>query len=244
MSRIHRRGTMRARIRREQAEFREGQVTEPGFIDEDLRFRRLSERLRMVSNAVLVCMMDVSGSMDDSRKFLARVFFWLLYRFVQSKYEHAELVFITHHTTAREVGEDEFFHTRESGGTVVSSAYELALEVIRDRFPTDEWNVYAFHISDGDNWQDDNDQVLAMAKRLLQCCNLFGYGQVNPSESYYFPVRSIMQWSTVFDVLKPLEDEFPNIGFVKIEKREDIYPQFRELMTRERLKREARHVAS
>ena len=79
--------------------------------------------------------MDVSGSMDDSKKFLARIFFWLLYRFVQSKYEHAELVFITHHATAREVNEDEFFHTMESGGTVVSSAYELALEIDRHPLP-------------------------------------------------------------------------------------------------------------
>lgn len=243
MARLHRRGTMRSRIRREQSEHREGHSTQPGFIDEDLRFRRLSERQRLVSNAVLICMMDVSGSMDDSKKFLARVFFWLLYRFVQSKYEHADLVFITHHATAREVNEDEFFHTRESGGTVVSSAYELALNVIADRFPPTEWNIYAFHISDGDNWQDDNDQVVAAAKQLLQRCNLFGYGQVNPSDDFYFPVRAMMQWSTVFDVLKPLEDDFTNIGFVKIETREDVYPQFRELMTREKIRGEARHGA-
>jgi len=236
MSRLHRRGTLRSRIRREQAEVREGAGADSGFIEDDLRFRRLSERVRLASNAVLVCMMDVSGSMDDSKKFLARVFFWLLYRFVQSKYEHAELAFITHHATAREVSEDDFFHTRESGGTVVSTAYELALEVIHDRFPPDEWNVYAFHISDGDNWQDDNELVLAAARRLLACCNLFGYGQVNPTESFYFPVHSLMEWSTVFDVLKPLENEFSNIGFVKIEKRDDIYPQFRELLTREKLR--------
>lgn len=241
MSRLHRRETMRSRIRREKAESREGHVSDHAFLDKDLRFRQLSERLRMVSNAVLVCMMDVSGSMDDSKKFLARVFFWLLYRFVQSKYEHAELVFITHHATAREVDENEFFHTRESGGTVVSSAYELALEVIGERFPPDAWNVYAFHISDGDNWQDDNAQVLSTARRLLQCCNLFGYGQVNPTESLYFPVSSSMRWSTVFDVLEPLADEFSNIGFVKIEKRDDIYPQFRELMTREKSKGEVPH---
>lgn len=240
-SRLHRRATIRSRIRREQAEVREGEAPEPRFLDEDLRFRRLSERVRLVSNAVLVCMMDVSGSMDDSKKFLARVFFWLLYRFVQSKYEHADLVFITHHATAREVNEDEFFHTRESGGTVVSSAYELALDVIHERFPPDAWNVYAFHISDGDNWQDDNAVVVAAARRLLQCCNLFGYGQVNPTESFYFAPSPSMQWSTVFDVLQPLEREFSNLGFVKIEKRDDVYPQFRELMTREKWKGEARH---
>lgn len=235
-SRLHRPGTMRARIRREQAQQREGASQSGGFVDEDLRFRRLAERTRMSSNAVLLCMMDVSGSMDDSKKFLARVFFWLLYRFVQSKYEHAELVFITHHATAREVSEDEFFHTMESGGTVVSSAYELALDVINSRYPADEWNIYAFHISDGDNWQDDNSYVVELAKKLLQECNLFGYGQVNPSDSYYFPVGAAMQWSSVFEVLKPLEQRHANIGFVKLEKREDVYPQFRELMTREKVK--------
>jgi sporulation protein YhbH len=242
-ARLHRRGSMRARIRREQAELSEGVAAETGFIDTDLRFRRLSERLRMASNAVLICMMDVSGSMDDSKKFLARVFFWLLYRFVQSKYEHAELVFITHHATAREVTEDEFFHTRESGGTIVSSAYELATEIIDARFAPEEWNIYAFHISDGDNWEDDNNQVVVTARRLLECCNLFGYGQVNPTDSYYFPVRSPMQWSTVFDVLQPLQHEFSNIGFVKLERREDVYPQFRDLMTREKLKGGAHHAA-
>lgn len=236
MSRLHRRGTIHTHLRRVQAEGYTGTSTQPGFIDDDLRFRRLAERVRMASNAVLICMMDVSGSMDDSKKFLARVFFWLLYRFVQSKYEHAELVFITHHATAREVSEDEFFHTMESGGTIVSSAYELALETIDKRYPPDEWNVYAFHISDGDNWQDDNRHVVEMAQRLLECCNLFGYGQVNPTESTYFPVGASIQWSTVFDVLRPLQAEHSNIGFVKLEKKEDVYPQFRELMTREKVR--------
>jgi uncharacterized protein len=235
-SRLHRRGTMRARIKREQAQQREASPVPSGFIDEDLRFRRLAERTRMSSNAVLLCMMDVSGSMDDSKKFLARVFFWLLYRFVQSKYEHCELVFITHHAAAREVDEDEFFHTMESGGTVVSSAYELALDVIGTRYPSDEWNLYAFHVSDGDNWQDDNHYVVDLARKLLHHCNLFGYGQVNPTDSYYFPIGALRQWSTVFDVLKPLEQEYTNIGFVKLAAREDVYPQFRALMTREKVK--------
>lgn len=235
-SRLHRRESMRARLRREQAQIREDNLNLEGFIEEDLRFRQLAERTRMASNAVLICMMDVSGSMDDSKKFLARVFFWLLYRFVQSKYEHAELVFITHHATAREVNEDDFFHSRESGGTVVSSAYELALEIITSRFPPEQWNIYAFHISDGDNWEDDNEQVLARAQELLACCNLFGYGQVNPQESFYFPIGASRGWSTVFDVLQPLQESFSNLGFVKLATREDVYPQFRELMMREKVK--------
>jgi sporulation protein YhbH len=242
-ARLHRRGSARARIRREQAELHEGAEVDAGFIDSDLRFRRLAERLQLASNAVLLCMMDVSGSMDDSKKFLARVFFWLLYRFVQSKYEQAELVFITHHASAREVSEDDFFHTRESGGTVVSTAYELALEIIDQRFPPEEWNLYAFHISDGDNWEDDNRQVLATARRLLECCNLFGYGQVNPTESLYFPLGSPRPWSTVFDVLRPLQEEYPNIGFVKLARQEDVYPQFRDLMTRELVKESTTHGA-
>jgi len=178
------------------------------------------------------------------RKDIAKRFFMLLYLFLTRSYERIELVFIRHHTVAMEVDEEDFFTSRETGGTVVSSAYELALEVIANRFPPEAWNVYAFHISDGDNWQDDNEQVVAAARRLLECCNLFGYGQVNPTESFYFPIRGVMQWSTVFDVLKPLEAEFSNIGFVKIEKREDVYPQFRELLTRERAKGEAARGAS
>lgn len=237
LSRLHRRGSVRQRVRREQAEQSSGAISSPGFMDDDLRFRRMSERLVMSSSAVLFCVMDVSGSMDDSKKFLSRVFFWLLNRFIQSRYEHAEVVFVTHHSSAREVSEDDFFHTRESGGTIISSAYELVLDIIRERFSPDAWNIYVFHISDGDNWADDtNGIMLDKARELLEVCNLFGYGQVDPESDSVFGERSRSAWSTVFEALGELRDDYNNLGLVRLTSKEDVYPAFRDLMLKEKQK--------
>ncbi len=122
------------------------------FNKSDLTYRRLRVDTREESNAVVVCIMDTSGSMDRLKKYLARSFFFLLYQFVCTKYQNTELVFIGHHTQAKEVTEDEFFHKGESGGTLISSGYNKALEIIQDRFHPAHWNVYAFHCSDGDNF--------------------------------------------------------------------------------------------
>ena len=101
---------------------------------------------------MVICIMDTSGSMDSMKKYLARSFFFLLYQFVSTKYQNVDLVFIGHHTQAREVTEEEFFHKGESGGTLISSGYNKALEIIYDRYHPSLWNVYAFHCSDGDNF--------------------------------------------------------------------------------------------
>ena len=104
----------------------------------------------------MVCIMDTSGSMDTMKKYLARCFFFLLYQFIRSKYRNVEIVFIAHHTEAKEVTEDEFFHKGESGGTLISSGYQKALEIIAERYHPTLWNIYAFHCSDGDNFDTDN----------------------------------------------------------------------------------------
>ena len=108
----------------------------------------------------MFCLMDVSGSMDEERKDIAKRFFILLYLFLTRNYERIEVVFIRHHTIAKEVDEDEFFHSRESGGTVVSSALKLMQEIIRERYPLTEWNIYAAQASDGDNWDDDSSSAI------------------------------------------------------------------------------------
>jgi len=207
-----------------------------GFIDEDLRYYRVSERPREISNGVCILMIDVSGSMGWEQKYLCRAFFWLLVQFVRSKYENVETVFIIHHSTAREVDEDQFFHTRESGGTEASSAYQLALEVIANRYDPKMWNVYAFHMSDGDNWGDDNDLVVNLAEQLAKQCNLFGYGQVS---GWYDNVWSAAQvsWSQLFETFEPLADEHDNIRLVRVQTKEDVYPQFRHLLEGEQTKK-------
>ncbi len=104
-----------------------------------------------------------------------------MFQFVSTKYQNVELVFIGHHTQAKEVTEEEFFHKGESGGTLISSGYNKTLEIIYDRYHPSLWNVYAFHCSDGDNFDSDNANAIKSAKELCEVCNLFGYGEIKPS---------------------------------------------------------------
>src|SRR4029079_7082213 len=147
--------------------------------DEDLRFKTWERHVRHETNAVVIAMRDVSGSMGEFEKYITRSFYFWMVRFLRTKYNRVQIVFVTHHTEAREVDEDAFFTLGESGGTKVSSAYQLALEIVEERFPVDRWNVYPFHFSDGDNWGDgDNERCLGLVRQLLQRCNAFGYGEI------------------------------------------------------------------
>ena len=142
------------------------------------------------SNAVVIAMMDVSGSMGEFEKYIARSFYFWMVRFLRTKYENVKIVFISHHTEAREVTEDEFFHHGESGGTQVSSAYQLALEIIKERFAPSEWNIYPFHFSDGDNLPWDNDRCVQLVNELISQCNIFGYGEIR--ERHYSSMSTLM----------------------------------------------------
>ena len=195
------------------------------FRKEDLTYKRLVLDTREESNAVVLCIMDTSGSMDRLKKYLARSFFFLLYQFVCTKYENVHLVFIGHHTQAREVTEDEFFHKGESGGTLISSGYHKALEIIRDRFHPAHWNTYAFHCSDGDNFDSDNEEAMKAARELCEVCNLFGYGEIKPMGSHYYE-------SSMLERFRKLDAK--NFQSVLIERREDIWPSFKAFMSRER----------
>jgi len=174
------------------------------------------------SNAVVICIMDTSGSMDQTKKFLARSFYFLLYQFVKLKYRNTELVFIAHHTEAKEVTENEFFHKGESGGTLISSGYNRALEIIKDRYHPSLWNIYAFHCSDGDNWSSDNDSAVKAARELIEACNLFGYGEIKPGRITTFE-------SSMFKVFEPVKAD--NFMMVKITRKSEIWPAFKSLIT-------------
>jgi sporulation protein YhbH len=194
------------------------------FREEDLRYHRIKEELRPQSNAVVMCLMDNSGSMYQNKKYLARSFFFLLYQFVKYRYENVELVFINHTTTAKEVNEDEFFHRGESGGTYISSAYEKALEIIRERYSPEIWNIYAFHCSDGDNWPDDTQKAIARARELCLQCNLFGYGEITSiGNQYYKPETTLLD---EFAVIKA-----DNFVAVSIQSKDDIWVAFKRLLT-------------
>ena len=196
------------------------------FRREDLTYKRLVEDTREESNAVVMCIMDTSGSMDSMKKYLARSFFFLLFQFVSTKYQNVELVFIGHHTQAKEVTEEEFFHKGESGGTLISSGYNKTLEIIYDRYHPSLWNIYAFHCSDGDNFDSDNANAIKSAKELCEVCNLFGYGEIKPLGSHYYE-------SSMLDMFRRIDAE--NFQSVLIERKEDIWPSFKAFLSKDRV---------
>ncbi|WP_127580133.1 sporulation protein YhbH [Paenibacillus koleovorans] len=146
---------------------------------DDLRFKTWEEIVVPRSNALIIAMMDTSGSMGSFEKYIARSFFFWMTRFLRTKYEKVEIVFIAHHTEAKEVTEEEFFTKGESGGTICSSAYQKALEIIDRRYPPANFNIYPFHFSDGDNLTSDNERCVKLIGELLARSNMFGYGEVN-----------------------------------------------------------------
>jgi sporulation protein YhbH len=150
-----------------------------GISPDDLRYKTWNEIVKPQSNAVILALMDTSGSMGSFEKYCARSFFFWMTRFLRRKYEHVEIVFIAHHTEAKEVTEEEFFNRGESGGTICSSAYQKAIEVIDSRYPTANWNIYPFHFSDGDNLTSDNERCVKLIGQLMERSNMFGYGEVN-----------------------------------------------------------------
>lgn len=216
-------GHQEAQKHSERSEERQKETRFP-FIEDDLRYSRQVIDTRFESNAVVICMMDTSGSMDTLKKYLARVYFFLLYQFVRSKYKNVEVVFIAHHTEAREVTQEEFFHKGESGGTCISSAYAKALDVIQSRYHTALWNVYAFHCSDGDNFEADNARAVALVGELARVANLFGYVEIKPMGSVHYE-------NSMSNIFKQVG--VPNFHTAIIQKKEDIWPTFRDTLAKE-----------
>jgi sporulation protein YhbH len=192
---------------------------------QDLRYKHRTTEIHRESNAVVLCIMDTSGSMDTVKKYLARSFFFLLFQFVSRRYENVEVVFIAHDIEAKEVTEEEFFHKGESGGTFVSSGYKKALEVIADRYHPELWNIYAFHCSDGDNFGSDTPSAISAAKELCQVANLFGYGEIKPRGAGYYG-------SSLLDTFRKIDAE--NFQTVLIERKEDVWPSFKAFLGRDR----------
>jgi sporulation protein YhbH len=191
---------------------------------EDLRFKTWEEDKRYESNAVVMAMMDVSGSMGEFKKYIARSFYFWMVRFLRTKYDNVDIVFISHHTEAREVTEEQFFTQGESGGTVVSSAYQLALDIIAQRYNPRDWNIYPFHFSDGDNYYSDNEEAVRLADELINTCNLFGYGEIGEEGSSGYRRSSGALLSIFNDRLKNKE----RFVGVRIDEKEDVYPALKQ----------------
>ena len=188
----------------------------------DLRFRSRVKVPVPTTKAVMFCVMDVSGSMDEQRKELSKRFFILLYLFLTRHYDKIELVFIRHHTQAAEVSEDDFFHATETGGTVVSSALVLLDEVIRARYPTNEWNLYVAQASDGDNWHHDSSRCREiLEEKILPLVRYFAYVQVAQTEQ------------NLWDEYMGLSETHAHFAMRKVLDASQIYPVFRELFKKE-----------
>ena len=151
------------------------------FKEEDLRYYRVKQKPKKESNAVMVFIMDVSGSMDSTKKYLARSFFFVLSKFLRRKYNNIAFEFISHTTVAKRVNEFEFFHKAESGGTYISSGLNMALETIKENYPPEMWNIYPVYASDGDNWTEDNERAIKAVNELCEISNMFGYAELLPS---------------------------------------------------------------
>ena len=191
------------------------------FHSDDLTYRHYKNKMKENTNAVIIMMMDVSGSMSKPKKFLARSFFFLLYQFIRSKYDKTEIIFISHDMEAREVSEEQFFTRGSSGGTIVSAAYNEALSVISQRYHPSSWNVYAFHASDGDNFPYDTNDMLSAASKLKEACQLFGYCEIVPGDiqSNWF------QEGKLSNHLKQLIDR--SMKCVEIKDKEDVWAAFK-----------------
>jgi uncharacterized sporulation protein YeaH/YhbH (DUF444 family) len=188
----------------------------------DLCFRNRVKVPVPTSKAVMFCLMDVSGSMDQERKDLSKRFFTLLYLFLTRHYDKIDIVFIRHHTQAQEVDEDTFFHATESGGTVVSSALVLMHQIISERYPHGDWNIYGAQASDGDNFSDDSARCTELlTDKLLPLCRYFAYVQVADEEQNLW--REYMA----------LQAQHSNFAMRKATETSQIYPVFRDLFKKE-----------
>lgn len=188
----------------------------------DLRFRGRVKTPVPTAKAVMFCLMDVSGSMDESRKDLAKRFFILLYLFLTRHYEKIDIVFIRHHTQAQEVTEDEFFHATESGGTVVSSALELMQKILQQRYSPSEWNIYGAQASDGDNYSNDS----------TRCRELLADG-ILPLVRYFAYVQVVEDEQNLWTEYQQLAGEHANFALRKATAPDQIYPVFRNLFRKQ-----------
>lgn len=231
--RLDKKRTARSRLKRKKASYRRDLTAAHSrfpFHKDDLRYHHSASDLRRESNAVVLCIMDTSGSMDTMKKYLARSFFFILYQFISTRYQNVEIVFIAHHTEAQEVTEEDFFHKGESGGTFISSGYNKALEIINERFHPALWNVYVFHCSDGDNFESDNPAALKAATELARSSNLFGYGEIKPLGAGYYG-------SSLIPLFSQLEE--PNFQTLQIHRKEDIWTSFKTFLAKDRGREDA-----
>ena len=192
------------------------------FKEEDLRYYKVKKKPKKDSNAVMIFIMDVSGSMDSSKKYLARSLFFVLSRFIRRKYNNIAFEFISHTTVAKVVNEFEFFHKAESGGTYISSGINTALRLIKEKYPPEMWNIYPIYASDGDNWSEDNEKAMASVKEICEISNMFGYAELLPST-----------YSTTMYYKFNKEIAHKNFASVIIKEKKDLWDALKIMLSKE-----------
>ncbi|MCK2166191.1 YeaH/YhbH family protein [Thalassospira xiamenensis] len=205
------------------------------FIDPiDTRFNQFQQIPDPNTQAVMFCLMDVSGSMSEQMKELAKRFFMLLHLFLHRRYEHVDVVFIRHTSRATEVDEETFFYSRETGGTIVSTALEEMKRVLKDRYPTDQWNIYAAQASDGDNYSNDGAKCTALlAEDLLPKCQYYAYIEITDErEAEIF--SSAEGETALWKAYAPVARTNARFALKRVTKAADIFPVFRELFAKNR----------
>jgi uncharacterized sporulation protein YeaH/YhbH (DUF444 family) len=190
------------------------------FIDTfDLRFRNFAKQAVPTSKAVMFCLMDVSGSMDQATKEMAKRFYILLYLFLSRTYKNIDVIYIRHHTQAKEVDEHEFFYSQETGGTIASSALELMDDIITERYNDNQWNIYGAQASDGDNWADDSPHCKSLlVEKILPKTRYFSYIEITQRAH-----------QTLWQQYQQVMETHSNFAIQHIKDVADIYPVFRKL---------------
>jgi uncharacterized sporulation protein YeaH/YhbH (DUF444 family) len=210
-----------------QIDMLKGKISKVPFIDTfDLRFRNYAKQALPTSKAVMFCLMDVSGSMDQATKDIAKRFYLLLYLFLTRTYKTIDVVYIRHHTQAKEVDEEEFFYSQETGGTIASSALDLMIKIMDERYKESEWNIYAAQASDGDNWADDSPRCQKLlTEHILPKARYFSYIEISqrPHQTLWQQYQEIAAYTEHFAIQH-------------IKSVEDIYPVFRKLFKKNQSK--------
>lgn len=237
-TRLSKKETIKRRIRRKKRAIANGTHDPNGeerfpFHEDDLKYKHMKEKNVENSSAVVFFLMDVSGSMDKQKKYLARSFYFLLYQFLRYRYENIDVVFISHSTTAKEVGESEFFERATSGGTLMSTALAMEKEIIEKRYHPSSWNIYTFYCGDGENWPTDNVKSMDLLKSLSEINQMICYAEINPSlvtdleNGPYFSFNTGMDPRSMWSRLALLESD--GIKRVKIGEGKDIWPSFQKI---------------
>jgi uncharacterized sporulation protein YeaH/YhbH (DUF444 family) len=199
----------------------------------DIRFNRFEAQPIPNAKAVMFCLMDVSGSMGEREKDLAKRFFVLLHLFLKRRYDRTEIVFIRHTHEAQEVDEETFFYSTQSGGTVVSTALEKMHRIIAERYPNSEWNIYAAQASDGDNFVTDSQRCVALLdEEIMRLCQYYAYIEIiDERERHIFGTTE--NGTSLWRAYSTVNENWPNFQMTRIAEAEDIYPVFRQLLTRQ-----------